>query len=225
MGGEEQVGRPGVRRTGPAIALLRASHPEPTAMVTALTVALAISTGRSGAGVVAVGAAVLAGQLSVGWHNDWLDAPRDAAAGRADKPVAAGVISRRTVAWCALAALTATVPLSFASGWRAAPGPPDGRVPGLDLQRAAEGDRLVLRALRRGVSRCWSPSSPWAARRPRGRRGGRWPPRPCSAAARTWSTWCLTWPTTWPRASGASPTGSAGRAAWPPPWSCCWPPR
>jgi 4-hydroxybenzoate polyprenyltransferase len=88
-------------------------------MVTALAVALTVSTGRDAAGVVAAGAAVLAGQLSVGWHNDWLDAGRDAASGRPDKPVAAGDISRRTVARCALAALTAAVPLSFASGWRA----------------------------------------------------------------------------------------------------------
>lgn len=89
-------------------------------MVTALAVALAVSTGRSGVGTLSVGAAVLAGQLSVGWHNDWLDALRDSAAGRLDKPVAAGDVSRRTVARCALIALAATVPLSFASGWRAA---------------------------------------------------------------------------------------------------------
>jgi 4-hydroxybenzoate polyprenyltransferase len=89
-------------------------------MVTALAVALAVSTGRSGLGVFVVGAAVLAGQLSVGWHNDWLDAKRDSAAGRTDKPVATGEISRRTVGWCAFEAVAATVPLSFASGWRAA---------------------------------------------------------------------------------------------------------
>jgi 4-hydroxybenzoate polyprenyltransferase len=110
----------GVSRSGSAIALLRASHPEPTVMVTAIAVALAVSTGRSGLGVLSVGAAVLAGQLSVGWHNDWLDALRDSAAGRSDKPVVAGDISRRTVASCALIALAAAVPLSFASGWRAA---------------------------------------------------------------------------------------------------------
>src|ERR1039458_9894094 len=119
MGGERQIEAAGVRRAGSALALLRASHPEPTVMVTALAVALTVSTGRDAAGVVAAGAAVLAGQLSVGWHNDWLDAGRDAASGRPDKPVAAGDISPRTVARCALAALTAAVPLSFASGWRA----------------------------------------------------------------------------------------------------------
>jgi heme o synthase len=89
-------------------------------MVTAVAVALAVSTGRSGPGVLFVGAAVLAGQLSVGWHNDWLDALRDSAAGRPDKPVAAGEISRRTAARCALIALAAAIPLSFASGWRPA---------------------------------------------------------------------------------------------------------
>jgi 4-hydroxybenzoate polyprenyltransferase len=89
-------------------------------MVTAVAVALAVSTGRSGLGVLFMGAAVLSGQLSVGWHNDWLDASRDSAAGRPDKPIAAGNISRRTVARCALIALAAAVPLSFASGWRAA---------------------------------------------------------------------------------------------------------
>jgi 4-hydroxybenzoate polyprenyltransferase len=119
MDGERQLEMPGVR-AGPAIALLRASHPEPTAMVTVLAVALAVGTGRGGTGVFFAGVAVLAGQLSVGWHNDWLDAARDAAAGRSDKPVAAGAISRRVVGWCALAALIAAVPLSFASGWRAA---------------------------------------------------------------------------------------------------------
>ena len=119
MGGERKIEVAGVRRAGSALALLRASHPEPTVMVTALAVALATSTGRDAAGVVAAGAAVLAGQLSVGWHNDWLDAGRDAASGRPDKPVAAGDISRRVVARCALTALTAAVPLSFASGWRA----------------------------------------------------------------------------------------------------------
>jgi heme o synthase len=89
-------------------------------MVTALAVALAVGTGRNGIGVLAVGAAVLAGQLSVGWHNDWLDAARDAAAGRPDKPVAAGAISRRTVGRAATTALIAAGPLSLASGWRPA---------------------------------------------------------------------------------------------------------
>lgn len=97
-------------------ALVRASHPEPAVLVTAVAVALAIRTGRSAAGVVAVAAAVAAGQLSVGWHNDWLDADRDVAAGRTDKPVASGEIPVGHVRAAALVALVATVPLSLASG-------------------------------------------------------------------------------------------------------------
>jgi 4-hydroxybenzoate polyprenyltransferase len=64
-------------------------------------------------------AAVLCGQLSVGWSNDAIDAPLDSAAGRRDKPIATGAVSRRTVAWCAAGAAVADVPLSLALGWRA----------------------------------------------------------------------------------------------------------
>jgi 4-hydroxybenzoate polyprenyltransferase len=69
--------------------------------------------------VVAVAAAVLATQLSVGWTNDWLDADRDATVGRTDKPVAAGGISRRAVGVAALVATVGAVPLALLSGPRA----------------------------------------------------------------------------------------------------------
>jgi 4-hydroxybenzoate polyprenyltransferase len=108
------------RASRPAVALVLACHPEPTAAVTAVTAALAATAGRPAPGVVAVGAAVLAGQLSVGWHNDWLDAERDLRTGRTDKPVARGLISRRAVGIAAATALALAVPLSFLSGWRAA---------------------------------------------------------------------------------------------------------
>src|SRR3954464_4592905 len=68
--------------------LLRACHPEPGAAVTAGSALLALSTGRDARGVAAVAAAVAASQLTVGWHNDWLDADRDAQSGRTDKPLA-----------------------------------------------------------------------------------------------------------------------------------------
>ncbi len=101
-------------------ALARACHPEPTVAVTAFAAALSASTGRSIVGVVTVGGAVLAGQLSVGWHNDWLDAERDRRAARQDKPVALGGVARRVVGRAAAVAAVAVVPLSFLSGWRAA---------------------------------------------------------------------------------------------------------
>jgi 4-hydroxybenzoate polyprenyltransferase len=58
---------------------------------------LALGVGHRGWSLVGVAAAVGATQLSVGWVNDWLDADRDSATGRTDKPVAAGDIDRRTV--------------------------------------------------------------------------------------------------------------------------------
>jgi 4-hydroxybenzoate polyprenyltransferase len=58
---------------------------------------LAIGVGHRGWGIAGVAAAVAATQLSVGWVNDWLDADRDRVAGRRDKPVASGEVSRRTV--------------------------------------------------------------------------------------------------------------------------------
>ena len=51
-------------------ALAAASHPAPTAVVTVLAVALVAGLGAPVATVLLVGAAVLAGQLSVGWSND-----------------------------------------------------------------------------------------------------------------------------------------------------------
>ncbi len=100
-------------------ALLRACHPEPTVAVTAALTALAATTGRDARGVVLVGAAILAGQLSIGWSNDWLDAARDGVAGRRDKPVASGAISVDAVRTAALIAAFCAVPLSLASGWLA----------------------------------------------------------------------------------------------------------
>ena len=98
--------------------LVQACHPEPTLAVTALAAALAVAAGR-GAGAFGVAAAFLAGQLSVGWSNDWVDAVRDAAVGRSDKPVARGDLSVAGVRTAALLALAACVPLSLLMGLEA----------------------------------------------------------------------------------------------------------
>lgn len=79
---------------------------------------MAFAAGLRGTAVV-LGAAVLCGQLSVGWSNDAIDAPLDTVAGRRDKPIALGDVSRRLVASCAAIALIADVPLSLAVGTRA----------------------------------------------------------------------------------------------------------
>ncbi|MDA8369971.1 MAG: UbiA family prenyltransferase [Nocardiopsaceae bacterium] len=104
------------RATRGVSVLLRCCHLEPALAVTVFTTALAAAAGRGMAGSAAVAAAVLAGQLSVGWCNDAVDAQRDTAAGRRDKPAATGELSPRTVAVAAAAALVLCVPLSLLSG-------------------------------------------------------------------------------------------------------------
>jgi protoheme IX farnesyltransferase len=103
----------------PLIPLARASHIQPTVAVTAFTTAIAIGAGRRW-GAVSVGSAVLAGQLAVGWSNDYLDRDRDRMGGRGDKPIAAGEITAEVVRNGAIVAALGCVPLSLLSGWRAA---------------------------------------------------------------------------------------------------------
>jgi 4-hydroxybenzoate polyprenyltransferase len=96
--------------------MIHASHPGPAAAVTLVTVILAAGLGVDPGRVVLLGAAMLAGQLSIGWSNDWIDADRDSAVGRADKPVALGLVTRRGVRGAALAAVVVAVPLSLLLG-------------------------------------------------------------------------------------------------------------
>ncbi|GGP68802.1 UbiA family prenyltransferase [Saccharothrix coeruleofusca] len=97
-------------------ALVRACHPLPALAVTAVSTAVAATAGRTGWGLVGVAAAVLTGQLSVGWLNDALDARRDAAVDRRDKPVVTGEVSRRSVAVAAGIAAPLAVVLSLLAG-------------------------------------------------------------------------------------------------------------
>ncbi len=64
--------------------------------------------------------AVLAGQLTIGWGNDLLDAARDRAVGRTDKPLVDGRLTPRLVRGCLVAAAVGCVALSLAAGWRSA---------------------------------------------------------------------------------------------------------
>jgi 4-hydroxybenzoate polyprenyltransferase len=102
-----------VLRSG--VALVRACHPEPTVAVTALATVVAINAGRGG-GTLWVTGAVLSGQLSVGWANDYIDRERDRRAGRTDKPLARGGVDPALVRRAAIIALVLAVLLSLASG-------------------------------------------------------------------------------------------------------------
>ncbi|MGX8910187.1 UbiA family prenyltransferase [Streptomyces netropsis] len=103
-------------RTGrPVLALVASCHPGPSVAVTVLVTVLAGTAGHSAGGCALLAAAVLTGQLSVGWCNDAFDARRDAAAGR-PKPVATGAVSPQTVWTAAHTALVLCVPLSLMCG-------------------------------------------------------------------------------------------------------------
>jgi 4-hydroxybenzoate polyprenyltransferase len=98
-------------------ALIIASHPIPSLAVTAMATLLTAEAAPTGFGagrVALVALAVLAGQLSVGWSNDAIDADRDA--GRADKPTAVGLISARALWLGAAAAAAASLALAAALG-------------------------------------------------------------------------------------------------------------
>ncbi|MEW2590113.1 UbiA family prenyltransferase [Micromonospora aurantiaca] len=102
------------------LGLVRASHPEPAAAVTVVAALLAAGVGHSVAGVVAVALTVLASQLAVGWSNDLIDADRDAAVGRTDKPVTTGEVARPALARATAVAAVAVPVLALAGGPAAA---------------------------------------------------------------------------------------------------------
>lgn len=112
-------GDPAQQRTaaGTARALLLSCHPVPTLAVTAISAGLAALAGLTPARAALLVAAVLAGQLSIGWSNDAIDAARDRATERTDKPVASGAVSPRVVAVAAGIALGVAVVLSLLLGW------------------------------------------------------------------------------------------------------------
>jgi 4-hydroxybenzoate polyprenyltransferase len=106
-------------RTGPVrtvTALARATHLEPALAVLTVAVLLAVAAGVGAGRTVLLGAAVLAGQASIGWCNDWLDADRDRAVGRRDKPVVMGTVTPRALRTAALGSLALAVVLSLLLG-------------------------------------------------------------------------------------------------------------
>jgi 4-hydroxybenzoate polyprenyltransferase len=98
-------------------ALALSCHPIPSLAVTTLTAGLAGLAGLPLGRGVLVTAAVFTGQLSIGWSNDYIDAERDRAVARSDKPVTSGALPARTAGIAAVVALVGTVALSAALGW------------------------------------------------------------------------------------------------------------
>ena len=107
------------RRVGSQVLpLLRAAHFGPTVAVTTVVALLALGQDLPTARGVVVTAAVFAGQLTIGWGNDLVDASRDQQVGRSDKPLATGELRVSTVGAALGIAAVACVVLSFLVGWR-----------------------------------------------------------------------------------------------------------
>jgi 4-hydroxybenzoate polyprenyltransferase len=107
--------RPGGPRV-PLRALALATHLGPTVAVTTVAALLAVLAGVPGGRSTLVGIAVLAGQASIGWSNDWLDADRDRAVARTDKPVVQGAVEPGLLRIAALISAALAVVLSLALG-------------------------------------------------------------------------------------------------------------
>ncbi|NYJ06094.1 UbiA family prenyltransferase [Petropleomorpha daqingensis] len=108
------VGRP--RAGGLVRGLVLATHLGPTVAVTLVATLLGVAAGVGGARTTLLCVAVLAGQASIGWSNDWLDADRDRVVARADKPVVQGAVSPTLLRALALAAVALAVVLSLLLG-------------------------------------------------------------------------------------------------------------
>jgi 4-hydroxybenzoate polyprenyltransferase len=112
---------PGTTAGRRSVALVRAAHAAPAAAVTVFAGAFAAGAAGAGPGrALLVAAAVLAGQLSVGWSNDWIDAGRDLAVGRTGKPVVSGAVTPDLLRRAALLAVLACALLSLPLGLPAA---------------------------------------------------------------------------------------------------------
>jgi 4-hydroxybenzoate polyprenyltransferase len=107
-----RAARPAAR----ARALALATHLGPTVAVTLVATLLAVAAGLPAGRTALLCIAVLAGQASIGWSNDWLDADRDRAVARSDKPVVQGAVRPDRLRSAALASAALAVVLSLALG-------------------------------------------------------------------------------------------------------------
>jgi 4-hydroxybenzoate polyprenyltransferase len=95
-------------------AFLRAAHFGPTVIVTTITFLLALSQ-YSLIDALRVAIAIFAGQLVVGWSNDFIDAPLDIAAQRTKKPIVSKELNPEQLKKSILVALVAALLLSLFS--------------------------------------------------------------------------------------------------------------
>ena len=96
--------------------VFNAAHFGPCISVTLMTVLIAIFSGNV-RNYVLVALAVLSGQFSVGWCNDYLDRFKDAIAGLTEKPIVSGIVSSDLLKYLSVIALCASLGLSFLYGF------------------------------------------------------------------------------------------------------------
>jgi 4-hydroxybenzoate polyprenyltransferase len=99
-----------------AFDLFRSTHPLPSISVASFAVLFGIGAGLTQGRLVLVGLAVLAQQFSVGLSNDWLDAERDKAVRRQDKPLAQGLVSTSQVRTASLVSAVSAVAFAIGLG-------------------------------------------------------------------------------------------------------------
>ena len=100
-------------------ALALSTHPGPGTAVTVITVLLGVAAGLEPWRIAVLGLVMALDQASVGLSNDWIDADRDRAVGRRDKPVARGDIPATLARNVAFATAVASVLVSIPLGWPA----------------------------------------------------------------------------------------------------------
>lgn len=105
-----------MRRMSTVRALWGSTHPGPTVVVTTLSLALGLAAHLEPWRLALLVVSVFAGQVSIGLSNDAIDAARDAAVGRTDKPIAAGIVSAQVAMIVAIGALIVALALSAILG-------------------------------------------------------------------------------------------------------------
>jgi 4-hydroxybenzoate polyprenyltransferase len=98
------------------VQLVRTAHPLQAVVTAVVVAAVATAAGRPLREVGLVAATVLVGQVVLGWLNDLVDRKRDAARGRAGKPLATGTLDPGTVWYAAACGVLLLVPLALANG-------------------------------------------------------------------------------------------------------------
>ena len=98
------------------VAIALATHLPQTLAMVVVTGVLAYLFGVQGGQALLLVLAVLCGQVSVGWSNDYIDSKVDKQLARTDKPVVRDQLDPQTLRLPIIVALILLVPLSFLAG-------------------------------------------------------------------------------------------------------------